>query len=110
MRYFFAVIASTNGPTLAKNDEAAAIDAFNEKIEAAGQRVMAAGIAAPDTARVFDNRDGQQLVTAGPVVDADDFVSGFWVIEADNDDVANALALEASRACNRRIEVRPFLR
>lgn len=110
MRYLFAVIASTHGPIAAKEGEAAAIDAFNDKIETAGQRVMAAGVAAPDQARVYDNRDGRGLVTNGPVVDADEFMAGFWVIDAESDEVAHALALEASNACNRRIEVRPFLR
>lgn len=40
-----------------------AIDAFNDRIESAGQRVIAAGVAAPGRARVFDNRNGQALVT-----------------------------------------------
>jgi hypothetical protein len=37
-------------------------------------------------------------------------MAGFWIIEAENDTVAQALAAEASKACNRPIEVRPFLR
>jgi hypothetical protein len=37
-------------------------------------------------------------------------MAGFWIIEAENDTVAHALATEASKACNRPIEVRPFLR
>ncbi|MFM7685997.1 MAG: YciI family protein [Actinomycetota bacterium] len=110
MRYLFAVIASQSAVVSASSTEMAAIDAFNDKIEAAGQRVMAAGVASPDAAIVFDNRDGRALVAHGPVIDADDFMAGFWVIEAENDDVAHALAAEASLACNRRIEVRPFLR
>lgn len=63
MRYLFAVIASTNGPVPATDGEMDAIDAFNDRIESAGQRVIAAGVAAPDQARVFDNRNGQALVT-----------------------------------------------
>lgn len=110
MRYLFAVIADRSGQVAARDGEVEAIDAFNDKIEAAGQRVMAAGVAAPDQARVFDNRDGRESVTTGPVNDSDQFMAGFWVIEADSDDVAHSLALEASRACNRLIEVRPFLR
>lgn len=85
-----------------------AIDAFNDKIENAGQRVMAAGVAAPDRAVVFDNRGGRGLVNKGPAVDSDLFMAGFWIIEADDDEV-HVLAAEASHACNRPIEVRPFL-
>jgi hypothetical protein len=87
-----------------------AIYSFNEKIEAAGQRIMAAGIATPDQAVVFDFRGTRDSITYGPVVDSDMFMAGFWIIEAENDTVAHALAAEASKACNRPIEVRPFLR
>lgn len=110
MRYLFAVLADRTARVAASPDEVAAIDAFNDRIEAAGQRVMAAGVAAPDQAVVFDNRDGLGQVTSGPAVDSDIFMAGFWVIEAENDSEARSLALEASAACNRRIEVRPFLR
>lgn len=110
MRYLFAVIADRTGHVAAKPGEMEAINAFNEKIEAAGQRVMAAGVAAPDHAVVFDNRDGRGLKSPGPAVDADLFMAGFWIIEAEDDTVAHALASEASLACNRQIEVRPFLR
>ena len=110
MRYLFAVIANRTGEVLADHDEMTAIDSFNEKIEAAGQRVMAAGIATPDQAVVFDFRGTRDSITHGTVVDSDLFMAGFWIIEAENDTVAHALAAEASKACNRPIEVRPFLR
>ena len=110
MRYLFAVIANRTGEVLADHDEMTAIDSFNEKIEAAGQRIMAAGIATPDQAVVFDFRGSRDSITHGSVVDSDLFMAGFWIIEAENDTVAHALAAEASKACNRPIEVRPFLR
>lgn len=110
MRYLFAVIANKNGEVAADHDETAAIDAFNDKIEAAGQRIMAAGVAAPDQAVLFDNRDGRGIVVNNPAVASDLFMAGFWIIEAANDAMAHELAAEASRACNRLIEVRPFLR
>lgn len=109
MRYLFAVIADRTGEILADPDEASAIDAFNEKIAAAGHRVMAAGVAAPDRATLFDNRGGRGSISDGPAVDSNLFMAGFWVIEAEDDSVAHRLAAEASRACNRLIEVRPFL-
>jgi hypothetical protein len=110
MRYLFAVIANRTGEIQADHDEMETIDSFNEKIEAAGQRIMAAGIATPDQAVVFDFRGTRDSITHGPVVDSDLFMAGFWVIEAENDIVAHALAAEASHACNRPIEVRPLLR
>lgn len=106
MRYLFAVIASKSTAVMADADEAAAIDTFNEKLETEGRRIMALGIVGPDQATTFDNRGGAGLVFDGPVVDSDDFMAGFWVIEAEGDEVAHILAAEASEACNRRIEVR----
>lgn len=109
MRFYFAVLADIKGAVDASANERAEIDVFNDKIARAGQRVMAVGIASPDSAQVFDNRGGRDLVTAGPAVDADVFTAGFWIIEADSESTAHDLAREASRACNRRIEVRPLL-
>lgn len=109
MRFLFSVIASRSGEATADRDEMEAIDAFNEKIESAGQRVMAAGVAAPDRATTFDNRGGLGSVSSGPAEDTDLFMAGFWIIDAADDSIAHQLAMEASRACNRLIEVRPFL-
>lgn len=109
MRYLFAVMADRRAVVTADTVEMAAIDAFNERLEAAGQRVIALGVAGPDRAVVFDHRGDTAQVTAGPLVDADDFMNGFWVVEVDDEATAFALAAEASHACNRRIEVRPIL-
>jgi hypothetical protein len=109
MRYLFAVIASTTGPIPAGPEEIAAIDTFNEKIQSAGQRILAVGIAEPSSAVVFDNRSGAGLITHSPVVESDEFVAGLWIIQAESESVAHQLAAEASFACNRRIEVRPLL-
>ena len=107
MRYLFAVIdTQSNSGT---PGEMVAIDAFNEKIEAAGQRLMAAGVAAPKTALLVDNRNGAGSVVQGPAVVSDEYMSGFWIIDAATDAIAHELAAEASKACNRRIEVRRFL-
>lgn len=102
-------MADDNDPANATAEEAAAINVFNEMIEASGQRIFAAGIAGPDTSMVFDNRRGVGLVSAGSIGVSKEFMAGFWIIEAENFDAANVLAAEASFACNRRIEVRPLL-
>ena len=110
MRYLFAVIADGNTAVDASPDEEMAIDAFNDKIDSAGVRVMAAGVAAPGQSRLCDNRNGLGRVRNGLAVETDLFMAGFWIIEADDDAAAEELAMEASLACNRMIEVRPFLR
>ena len=90
-------------------DEMAAIDAFNDRLTADGHWVFAGGLAAPGTATVIDNRGGEALFTDGPFVESKEYVGGLWIIEVADLDVALKLAAEGSKACNRKIEVRPFL-
>jgi hypothetical protein len=58
---------------------------------------------------VIDNRNGTALFTDGPYVESKEYLGGFWIIEAPDLDVALRLASEGSRACNRKVEVRPLL-
>jgi len=62
-----------------------------------------------DTATVIDNRGEEAVVTDGPFLESKEYLVGFWIIEAPDLDVALKLAAEGSKACNRKIEVRPFL-
>mgnify|MGYP003349625318 CR=1 FL=1 len=108
MRYIIFVIdqqTNTAGP-----DERAAIDEFNERLEAGGHWITAGGISGPTQATVIDNRSDAGLSQPGSLFDGDSFYSGFWLIEAASHAEALALASAGSRACNRRVEVRPFLR
>jgi hypothetical protein len=107
MQYLVSVIHDQ--PGLATPDEMAAIDAFNDRLQAEGHWVFAGGLASPSAATVVDNRDGEAVFTDGPFVESKEFLAGFWILEAPDLDVALKLATEGSRACNRRIEVRPFL-
>jgi len=107
MRFFIAVIDDT--ARSADSDERAAIDAFNDGLEANGHWVFACGIDGPTTATLIDNRDDAGLVVDGPLLDATEFVSGFWIIEADSLEVARELAIAGSKACNRKVELRPLL-
>jgi hypothetical protein len=86
-----------------------AIDIFNEKLQNNGHWIFACGVDAPSTASLIDNRAGAGLVIEGSYVDHDEFQSGFWIINAADHDEAIALALEGSKACNRKVEVRPLL-
>jgi hypothetical protein len=43
------------------------------------------------------------------IQNTDEFYSGQWIIEAADLAEARALADEGSKACNRRVELRPFL-
>jgi hypothetical protein len=107
MQYLVSVIDDkTNSAT---PSEMAAINAFNDRVEAEGHWVFAGGLNSPTTATVIDNTGGEPVFTDGPFVESKEWLAGFWVFEAPDLDVALKLASEGSRACNRRVEVRPFL-
>ena len=106
MQYLVSVIHDSSD--LATPGEMAAIDVFNDGLQAQGYWVFAGGLAAPGTATVIDNRDGAAVFTDGPYLESKEYIVGFWVIEAADLDVVLKLAAEGSKACNRKVEVRPF--
>jgi len=107
MQYLINVIDSRSNSGTA--EEMVAIDAFNEKLIAGGNWVFAGGLADPTTSTVIDNRGDEPVYTDGPFVEAKEWAAGFWIIEAPDLDVALTLMTEGSKACNRRLEVRPLL-
>jgi hypothetical protein len=106
MQYLVSVIA--NGTEPADPAEMAAIDAFNDRLMAEGHWVFAGGLNAPGTATVVDNRGAEGVFTDGPFLETKEHLAGFWVMEAADLDVALKLAADGSKACNRKLEVRPF--
>jgi hypothetical protein len=107
VQYLVSVI--TDSPGLATPEEDAAIDVFNDRLQAEGRWVFAGGLAAPSSATVIDNRGEEPIFSDGPFAESKEYLAGFWIIEAADLDVALKLATEGSRACNRKVEVRPLL-
>jgi hypothetical protein len=107
MQYLVSVINDTAG--LATPDEDAAIDAFNDRLQAEGHWVFAGGLGSPNSATVIDNRGEEAMITDGPFLESKEYIVGFWIIEAPDLDAALKLAAGGSKACNRKVEVRPFL-
>ena len=106
MRFLISVIDDlSNSGTPAEMVE---IDKFNDSLRANNQFIFAWGLHAPETATVIDNRNGANTETGKPHFDAKEHYSGFWVIEADAPETAKKLAFEASKACNRKVELRPL--
>ncbi len=93
----------------ASGAEAAAVDAFNERLDADGRIVLAVGVSAPSDATVVDARGAEPVVRPGPVVETTEYVAGFWVLDLPDAETAVRVATEASRACNRKVELRPLL-
>src|ERR1700733_16130464 len=108
MQYLVSVIHDSTEP--ATPDEMAAIDVFNDRLIAEGHWVFAGGLGSTSSATVIDNRGAEAMITDGPFLESKEYIVGFWIMEAPDLDVALKLAEEASKACNRKVEVRPFLR
>jgi hypothetical protein len=107
MQYLVSVINDSSD--LATPDEMAAIDVFNEGLKANGHWVFAGGLSAPTSATVVDNRRDEAMFSDGPYLESKEYIVGFWIMEAADLDVALKLAAQGSKACNRKLEVRPFL-
>jgi hypothetical protein len=89
-------------------EEMVTINAFNDFLRENGHWIFAWGLQAPETATVIDNRSGANLETGKPLFASKEHYSGLWLIEASDADVAKKLAFEASKACNRKVELRPL--
>ncbi|MEV4220496.1 YciI family protein [Nonomuraea sp. NPDC049725] len=107
MQYLVSVIDDRTAS--ATPEEMSAINAFNDRLVAEGHWVFAGGLASPGTATVIDNRGGEAMLTDGPFLESKEYLAGLWIIRAPDLDVALKLAAEGSKACNRKVEVRPFL-
>jgi hypothetical protein len=107
MRFIIFVIDGPGNP--AGPDEMKNIDAFNEKLQKNGHWITAAGIREASAATLIDNRGNKGEVTPGSLFTAPEHFSGFWLIEADDAETAHQLALEGSLACNRKVELRPYI-
>jgi hypothetical protein len=105
----FVIFVIDDQTEKASGNEMAAIDAFNEMLEANGHWITAAGINHGEAATVLDNRNDDGIVTAGSLKDDVEHYSGFWLINASSKDEALALAAAGSKACNRKVELRPYL-
>jgi hypothetical protein len=105
----FIIFVIDGSANTATGTEMQDIDAFNDQLETNGNWIYAAGIGEPSSATLIDNRLGLGSVAAVSLSQGAEHYSGFWLIEADNLEQAKELAAAGSNACNRRVELRPFL-
>ena len=88
--------------------EFAAVDVVNQRMRDAGVFVFAGGMHGPDATTTVDGTSGKVVVTDGPHLETKEYLGGFWILELPDLDAALAWAKEATVACNRPLEVRPF--
>ena len=105
---------SAEEPTMASMDPAeleaalAAAGAFLEELGASGALVFAGGLHPPSTAVTVDHTGDDLALADGPYTQAPEYLGGFWVVEAPDQEAAVAWAAKASKALGARIEVRAF--
>ena len=100
MRFIIFVIDDLSGS--GTPEEMVAIDAFNDKLQANNQLLFACGLSSPE------NGKDANINTGKPLFEAKETFSGFWLIKADDLEAARILAFEGSKACNRKVELRPL--
>ncbi len=88
---------------------AAAVDAFDTDLTAAGRNVGSLRLGAANDARVIRLRGGKPFATDGPFAESREQIGGIYLVEADDLQAAASLAerLAASRIGS--IEVLPVL-
>ncbi|MGQ0433801.1 MAG: YciI family protein [Microthrixaceae bacterium] len=84
------------------------VDVFNAKLQADGSWVFAGGLHPASVATVVDGTGPEVLFTDGPFAEVKEHIGGFWIIDVPDLDAALQLAAEGSKACQGRVEVRPF--
>ncbi|MEY2776768.1 MAG: hypothetical protein RLY30_866 [Pseudomonadota bacterium] len=108
MKVLISVIDSDTGR--AASGEITEINAFNDRLRLNGQFIFADGLASPQDAWLIDHRrEAGTSMAPGPLYLTEEYLSGFWILEVRDLSEAQALAMEASRCCNRRVELRPFI-
>ena len=86
---------------------AAQVGAFNQELEQAGAWVFGNGLMPASSATVI--RPGATVsMTDGPYAETKEQMGGFWVIDAENLDVALDWAQKAAAACEGPVELRPM--
>ena len=115
MQFFLTVPHdSAEEPTMESMDPGdleaalAAVEEFNSDLNKSGAFRFAGGLHPPSSAKTVDATSGEPVVVDGPFVEAAEYVGGFWVIEAEDEDAAVRWATQASKALGGRIEVRAF--
>lgn len=82
---------------------------LREDLVAKGQFLGGSQLHPVGTASTVRVRDGKRMVTDGPLAETHEQLGGYFLIEADNLDDANAIAARIPSARTGSIEVRPLV-
>ena len=84
------------------------VAALEDEMEATGTFLFGGALHGPEAATVLRGSGTDVVMTDGPFVEAKEHIAGFYIIEADDLDVALGWAREVVDAIRHPIEVRPF--
>ncbi|MGZ0149593.1 YciI family protein [Kribbella sp. WER1] len=89
-------------------DEAALrrLIALEQELATTGELISSEGLMPPEEGRIVRIRDGQQVVTDGPFGESKEQLAGFYLVDAADDEHAQALAGRVSAAVGDRVELR----
>ncbi|MEV6045275.1 YciI family protein [Streptomyces xanthochromogenes] len=111
LHYLLSVVTPSEG-TPPSADEMARItgnlQAFHQELKDAGAWVFAGGLAAPSTATVLREKNGDVLTTDGPYIESKEYLGGLCIVKAPDLDAALEWGRKAVLATTLPIEVRPF--
>lgn len=107
MRFLMSVL--TDRPAPATSAEGQSIDAFNQRLREEGHWILAVGLREPESATVVDSRGPEPTLIKGPANTPTWYTAGLWIIEASSHQEALELTQDASKACQRRVELREIL-
>ncbi|WP_427887008.1 YciI family protein [Kribbella sp. GL6] len=107
MKYVVMIFRSVDREWTAE-DEAALkrLIALEQELASSGELISSEGLVPPEQGRIVRIRDGQQVVTDGPFGEAKEQLAGFYLVDAADDDHAQALAGRVSAAVGDRVELR----
>lgn len=83
-------------------------DRFNKGLQADGVWVFGGGLETVTSASVVDGTGDAPVVTDGPYLETKEHIGGFWIIDVPDHDTAMRYAAAGSKACQGKVEVRPF--
>src|SRR5262245_39611608 len=71
---------------------------LNQELSAAGEFVLAEGLAWPNEAKVVVSKGGAPTITDGPFPETKEFLAGFWIVDVPTEKRAIEIATRASAA------------
>ena len=84
------------------------VDALMTELTESGELVASEALADGSNTRTVRVRDGVPAVTDGPFAEAKEYLGGFWIVNAEDLDVALGWGRRITGVTGLPIEVRPF--